>query len=326
MVKIILFGTGSISKLLTQHIKENTAIVAYLTTDGNDYIDDIPVVDFEKLNTIEYDYIVVAFGDSVKGVKILADYGVPKEKIVGYAYIGVPYESNVFQQSVEKQVAELIRDERIPDLFDVPRRGMYLCGVNVLDDKDIIHRDYVREQTLYYLAKEIYRNQTPGNVVAVGVAAGEFERKINSVFHDRKMYLFDTFNGLIDEEKQRGLSLGWGERLYVLGDQGVSEEQVKKNMPFKERCVTKRGHFPESYDLDEKIAFASIDIDFYKTTKKGLEVLYPNLSDGGYIMVHDYNNLEFDECGDAVRDFCGENHISYVPVPDAGGSVIISKR
>lgn len=36
--RIIIFGTGSISKYLTEHLKSDVEIIAYLTSDGADDI------------------------------------------------------------------------------------------------------------------------------------------------------------------------------------------------------------------------------------------------------------------------------------------------
>ena len=96
-------------------------------------------------------------------------------------------------------------------------------------------------------------------------------------------------------------------------------------MPCKEKCIVKKGYFPESFDLEEELAFVSLDIDFYDSINSGLEKIYPYLSKGGYIMVHDFHNLAFPESRDAVLDFCERNNVAYVPIPDAGGSVVIVK-
>lgn len=325
MVKVVLFGTGSLSKLLTQHIRENVEIVAYLLSDGSGNINGIPIISFNQLESINFDYVVVAFGDSIKGIKLLRNAGISDDKIIGYAYIGQSYAENVFQQEIEKIRQQKIKDYKIPELFSIPQRGMYLCGTNALDNRDIIYRDYVREQTLSLIAKEIEKRSVPGVVAEIGVSSGEFAHVINSVFPDRTLYLFDTFEGLNNDEISIGLSLGWGEASYVSNEKGVAEEVVLGNMPYREKCIIKKGHFPESFDLTEKIAFASIDIDFYDSTKRGLEVLYPCLSKGGYIMVHDYNNIEFEECNEAVTDFCLKNDVPYIPVPDTGGTIVITK-
>lgn len=324
-IRVVLFGIGALSKLLTEHLREHTKIVAYLVTGMNDEVNGIPVISLEKLREIEYDYIVVAFGNTVQGIEILEKAKVPGNKIVGYAYSGRSYEESLIQKECSKLVREKLRNEKIPELFDIPAKDYFVCGMNVLENRDVIKRDFVREQTLAFLAEEINRRNIKGNVAEIGVSKGEFARKINLLFPNRKLYLFDTFEGLSAKDKNSALKMGWGEKQYALDEKGTLVEEVLQSMPHRETCIVKKGYFPESFDLEEELAFVSLDIDFYDSTKRGLEVIYPHLSKGGYIMVHDFHNLSFTESRNAVIDFCQENDVAYVPIPDAGGTVVIVK-
>lgn len=325
MKKIVLFGTGSISKFLTMHIKEDIEIVAYLADNEYGILNGVPIVTVNDLKNIEYDFVVVAFGNSIKGIENLKDKGIPDDKIVGYAYTGLLYKDNFFQQTLNEIRHDLIRDEQIPYLFDLPTREIYLCDTNVKKNEAVISRDFVREQTLSNLADEIYRNKVEGCVTEIGVSKGFFAQKINYLFPDRNLYLFDTYAGLLKKDTEYAMSLGWGEKAYAISPEMVSAEDVLEIMPYKNKCIIKQGYFPDSFDLGESIAFASFDIDFYDSTKRGLEIIYPHLSVGGYIMVHDFNNIAFEECKRAVHEFCIENNVTYVPLPDISGSVVITK-
>jgi len=43
-------------------------------------------------------------------------------------------------------------------------------------------------------------------------------------------------------------------------------------------------------------------------------------------MVHDFNNSGYKGVREAVLEFCREKGISYVPIPDVCGTVIITKN
>lgn len=328
-VRIVLFGVGALSKFLTEHLRERTKIVAYLVTEMKKYIDEhingVPVILLNSLQEVKYDYVVVAFGNTIKGIEILEKAGVPKEKIIGYAHSGMSYEESFIQKECSRLVQKTLCNEKIPVLFDIPAKDYFVCGMNVLENKNVIHRDFVREQTLSFLAEEINRRGIKGSVAEIGVSKGEFAQKINLLFPDRNLYLFDTFEGISSEDKSRALEMGWGEKQYALDEKGTPVEEVLQIMPCKEKCIVKKGYFPESFDLEEELAFVSLDIDFYDSINSGLEKIYPYLSKGGYIMVHDFHNLAFPESRDAVLDFCERNNVAYVPIPDAGGSVVIVK-
>lgn len=324
-IRVILFGTGALSKFLTEHLKERTKVVAYLVTGVSEIINGIPTIPLEKLPETEYDYIVVAFGNTMKGIEILEKAGVTKDKIVGYAYTGMSYEENLIQKECSRIAREKLHSEKIPELFDIPEKEYFICGMNILENRDVIKRDFVREQTLAFLAEEINRRNIKGSIAEIGVSQGEFAQKINLLFPNRKLYLFDTFEGLSAKDKDKALEMGWGEKIYALTEKGTPVEEVLQSMPCRENCILKKGYFPESFDLEEELAFVSLDIDFYDSTKRGLEIIYPHLSRGGYIMVHDFHNLAFMENRDAVLDFCEENGVAYVPVPDVAGTVVIVK-
>lgn len=324
-IGVVLFGTGALSKFLTEHLRERVKITAYLVTGANENINGVPTVSLEKLHEIDYDYIVVAFGNTIKGIEILEKAEVPKEKIVGYAYTGLSYEENLIQKECDRILRERLRSEKIPELFDIPEKEYFLCGMNVPENRDVIRRDFVREQTLAFFAEEINRRNIKGNVAEIGVSKGEFAQKINRLFPDRMLYLFDTFEGLNAKDKEKALNMGWGEKQYALAEKGTPVEEVLQNMPCREKCIVKKGYFPESFDLDEELAFVSLDVDFYESTIRGLEVIYPRLSRGGYIMVHDFHNLSYTETRNAVIDFCEANGVAYVPIPDVGGTAVIVK-
>ena len=93
-----------------------------------------------------------------------------------------------------------------------------------------------------------------------------------------------------------------------------------------QNCVFKKGYFPSTVEgIEEKFSFVSIDTDLYKPIYDGLVYFYPRLNVGGYIFVHDFNNKFFTGAKEAVRTYCSEQNISYFPLSDVGGTVVITK-
>lgn len=95
----------------------------------------------------------------------------------------------------------------------------------------------------------------------------------------------------------------------------------------KQNVVIRKGYFPDTtLDMqEESYAFVSIDVDLYKPTYEGLCYFYKRLSKGGYIAVHDYNSEKYKGVKEAVHRFCAKEKVSYVPLSDYYGSVIITK-
>ena len=184
--------------------------------------------------------------------------------------------------------------------------------------------DYVRNSSLELVAHEILSKKISGNVAELGVFQGDFAKIINELFADRKLYLFDTFEGFDRSEASVDRH-----HAYSSGNQdftNTSIEMILKKMRYPENCVVKKGRFPESAaEVNDLFAFVSIDADLYTPIYEGLKFFYPRLKPGGYIFVHDYNNDEYKGARTAVLQFCTEQKIAYFPLTDACGSAIIAK-
>ena len=186
------------------------------------------------------------------------------------------------------------------------------------------YTNYIRISTLELAAQEIYEKGVQGNIAEVGVYQGRFAKYLNAAFPDRTLYLFDTFEGFhaTDVAVEKEQSFSGGNQDFS----ATSATQVLASMPHKDKCVVKRGWFPQSLGgLEDTFCFVSLDADLYKPIYDGLEYFYPRLSKGGYIFVHDYNNKGYEGAKAAVREYTAKMGISYTPVSDAWGSVIIAK-
>lgn len=184
--------------------------------------------------------------------------------------------------------------------------------------------NYIRINTLELVAHEIIEKKIPGSVAELGVYKGEFAKYINALFQDKTFYLFDTFEGFnakdIEQEHNHELSKG---------NQDFSETSIAlvlSKMKNPDKCVVKKGYFPDSLmGLEDQFCFVSLDADLYQPILSGLEYFYPRLVTGGYIFIHDFNNEEYPGSRKAVLEFCGKNKIPYLPIGDSWGTVVISK-
>ncbi|AHF16894.1 TylF/MycF/NovP-related O-methyltransferase [Niabella soli] len=187
-----------------------------------------------------------------------------------------------------------------------------------------LNLDYIRYSTLELCAEEILSRHLDGNIAEVGVFKGDFAKRLNRLFPDKKLYLFDTFEGFntadIAADRSRGFSAG---------DQNFSETSiplVKAKMIHPENCIFKKGFFPDTAkDVEDTFCFVSLDTDLYAPIYEGLQFFYPRLVSGGYIFVHDFNNEQYKGARQAVIQFCNEQQLSYTPLPDSGGTAILTK-
>jgi len=202
--------------------------------------------------------------------------------------------------------------------------GSSLDYLNRKRNIDQNYFDYVRLSTFELITHEINKRCLKGNVAELGVYKGKFARYINTYFPERKLYLFDTFEGFdnrdVQTEQQKDFSTG------TQNFADTSVEGVLKQMPFPEQCIPVKGFFPESAkDVSDTFVFVSLDADLYEPIYNGLQFFYPKLVKGGYIFIHDFNNDHYRGARKAVEQFCEEQGLSFVPIPDSGGSAIITK-
>lgn len=185
--------------------------------------------------------------------------------------------------------------------------------------------DFIRYNTLGLLAQEIRQNKVPGACAELGVFQGDFACEISKLLPERKIYLYDTFEGFsaqdLTTEQARKFSLA--EECFANTDVAL----VRAKMPHINQCVFRKGIFPQSAQQDgqERFCLVSLDADLYEPLYAGLKFFYERLSPGGYILVHDYGNPRYKGAAQAVRNFAREYKQNFVPLCDHLGSVVFTK-
>lgn len=143
-----------------------------------------------------------------------------------------------------------------------------------------------------------------GNIAEVGVYAGDTATILN--YHKnnkKKLYLFDTFEGLKDCENKDGdyLQNGFFEYNY---------DEVNNKFKDDKSVELIKGYFPESVIKevnDSKFSFIHLDVDTYQSTLNCLNYFYDKISKGGIIIIHDYqNNEQTKGVGIAVNEFLSD--------------------
>jgi O-methyltransferase len=128
------------------------------------------------------------------------------------------------------------------------KHGQISCGLMMALDKDrqnfVFENEYVKTSSLELIANEIYDKNIVGSVAELGVYKGDFAKNINIAFPDRRLYLFDTFEGFDERDIKVEMRKG-----FSMGNQDFSEtsvELVLSKMKHKKNCVIRKGYVPES--------------------------------------------------------------------------------
>ncbi|MDR1653378.1 MAG: TylF/MycF family methyltransferase [Prevotellaceae bacterium] len=184
--------------------------------------------------------------------------------------------------------------------------------------------DYVRLSSLELVAHNLQEKGIQGSVAELGVYRGNFAQHINTLFPNRKLYLFDTFEGFDerDAKTERGRRYSGANQNFA----DTSVDVVLSKMKHRENVIIKKGFFPDTATgVEDKFAFVSIDADLFDPIYQGLRFFYENLTRGGVIFVHDYNNAMYAGAKAAVEKFSEENNIPFFLLSDTCGSAIFLK-
>ncbi|MCQ4637053.1 class I SAM-dependent methyltransferase [Anaerovorax odorimutans] len=190
---------------------------------------------------------------------------------------------------------------------------------------DLYRQLDIRTATLLRMAERITEQNIPGSIAELGVYKGDTACVLNQRFPERRLYLFDTFQGFDSRDIATEMELGCSKA--AAGDfSDTSAEAVLSRMPHPDRVVIRKGYFPKTSAglKEERYALVSLDADLYAPLSAGLEYFYPRLNPGGMILLHDYNNGRFRGARQAVADYeknCGS--LLLLPLCDLHGSAVI---
>jgi O-methyltransferase len=179
--------------------------------------------------------------------------------------------------------------------------------------------DPVRYTTLFLSFEQISKEGISGSLAECGVYKGTLSKFIHKVFPNRRLFLFDTFQGfdLRDSETRDD------ERF-----RDTSEESVMRYVGNAHNVIIRKGYFPgTAFGLEEeRFAFVMIDFDKYEPTLAALKIFYPLVNPGGFIFVHDYSSPESDRaCSRALDEFLSDKPEKPILIPDAWGTALLRK-
>ena len=149
-----------------------------------------------------------------------------------------------------------------------------------------------------------------GDFVELGCYEGDTSLLLAEIVkREKRLFIYDSFEGLPEKGEKDFSESG---KDFRAGELCVTKRYVKQrflraNLPVP---VIKKAWFDEldpKEDLPEKIAFAFLDGDLYDSIKTSLELVIPKMSEGGVVIVHDYNNPQLPGVSKAVDEFLAKN-------------------
>ena len=193
--------------------------------------------------------------------------------------------------------------------------------------QELHSRDMVRFYLILYTVQALIERGVPGAFAEVGVYRGSTAGLIHKIAPDRRLYLFDTFEGFPPEDlevEHNVTGLKRENTLFSDTDVKTAEDLIGGN----ENVIFVKGRFPDTISEvpnDEKFAFVHFDADLYQVAKATCQYFYETLSPSGVILFHDYNG-SYPGIKKAVDEFLCDKPESIVTIPDKCGTAVLVRN
>ncbi len=186
-------------------------------------------------------------------------------------------------------------------------------------------RDRVRFYNLWFQIEYLKRMKITGAFAELGVHKGVTAKAIHWMDVDRKLYLFDTFNGF--DPRDLTVEVQQEDKFDPSNFSDTDVEIVRAYIGGNDNLIFKKGYFPETtLSLEyERFALVHLDADLYVPTLEALKFFYPKMNPGGVIIIHDYNHT-WDGIPKAVNTFVENIPESIIELMDWQGSVMIIRN
>ena len=274
-----------------------------------------PVLLPEKLNISDCELLIITARHADAIAQRCAELNIPAEKCLFLKNSTTLVDRNEACSVAKEILGEALLAQLIPAQRMIPTPVQ--LTPHALPEKELSN-DYVRLATLELLCRRL--EEVPGAAAELGVYRGFFARCINGLMPERRLYLFDSFEGFSED--------ACASESFQAAHRNTAVEKVLSVMPHPGSVTVKPGFFPASLEgLEERFCLVSLDVDFYRTTLDGLRYFWPRLEKGGYLMLHDWGNPALAGVRQALEDYEAElgYRIPAVPLCDVGGSLILCK-
>ena len=179
--------------------------------------------------------------------------------------------------------------------------------------------DDVRYASLALAIARLQKEKIAGSFAELGVYTGLTSRFIHYQAPERRLYLFDTFQGFPAEIPEAA-----GDRRF----HDTSQEAVANRMGSLDNVVFRQGYFPQTASglEEERFALVMLDFDLYQSALEAFRFFYSRLVPGGYFFLHDFNSPESDRAiSRAAAEFLADKPEQLVEIPDQWGSAVFRK-
>jgi O-methyltransferase len=156
-----------------------------------------------------------------------------------------------------------------------------------------------------------------GDIVEFGCYTGTtslfIQRMLIAKGSTKNLHTYDSFDGLPEKSKQDESPLGID---FKRGELRSTKSEFihnfrKANLPLPIICK-KWFHEVEDHEIPDRMCFAFLDGDYYKSIRSSLSLVLPRMQPGGIIIVDDYTNPALPGAKKAVDEVLSAKNIKTI--------------
>ena len=218
--------------------------------------------------------------------------------------------------SYEKgKISKEIYEEFFKELLNFDSKKL----IPIVRELNLTYLNYPKLLSIIKSIKEIQRKKVKGIFLEAGVALGGSLVLIAAYSKNQKIKGYDTFGlippptkddpqksferyKVIASGKSKGINgqIYYGYREDLISFVSSKIENLTKKNAFN-RTELIKGKIQETMKINEKVAFAHIDVDWYESVKYCIENIWPKLNKGGILILDDY--FFYEGCKKAVDKY-----------------------
>lgn len=312
-MRIILFGAGAMSEKIVDYISKTSEhiIVAIADNKWKD-IDDFS----ENSERSEYS------GKGIKGHIAIS----PKE-ICKYEFDRIIITLDDCVPGNDKNILQIYNQLK---MMGIPDNKLVLQNYKYIVEGNLSYLS--RMNFIKGFADYIYAKGISGAVSECGVLRGHISAWMNSVFFDRKIYLFDTFDfwderDLMKESEEVKTHLNNVKLQVQQGTRVLTNENMTiLRCPNRKMVTIKKGYVPDSFEgIEDQFVFVNLDMDIFAPQLAALHFFAPKMVAGGVILLHDYFHPVHTGTKRAIEEFGKEYDFSLIPIGDSCSIALLMK-
>ncbi|MBR0353197.1 MAG: class I SAM-dependent methyltransferase [Oscillospiraceae bacterium] len=312
---IFIYGTGCGAGDLVDEALPIEKVTAFVDREGGRFLGK-PVITLSELAGRDFDLLIVASRDAEHVERECGRLGIDPGKL-----FFLRNHMKIVDRNRSYETARALLGDRFIDRMIHAEK---LIRTPLWTEKERIagpgsDNDYVRLKTLEAICMRL--EGVKGAAAELGVNKGGFARWISELLPDRTLFLFDTFSGF---DPQESADCGEG---FKEAHRKAAAEKVLAVLPHPEQAVIRRGLFQETAQglEEERFALVSLDADLEESTLAGLRFFFPRMREGGYMLLHDWNNPKLPGVKRALERFEAEyGRLQAVPLCDVNGTLVIT--